>query len=197
MSPQIRQARPEDRAALFSICLLTADAGGDGSALYSDPDYPGLIWSVPYLEFEPEHAFVLDDGGAIMGYVVGTKNTRAFEQQLDADWWPVLAEKYAGRDAVAKNDGSVLEYIRHPKHAKTPLADDYPAHLHINLLPAAQTGGWGRKMIEAELASLKDAGAKALHLGLSLTNDRAFGFYKHIGLSEIGRDDAIWMGKTL
>jgi hypothetical protein len=82
MSPQIRQARPEDRAALFSICLLTADAGGDGSALYSDPDYPGLIWSVPYLEFEPEHAFVLDDGGAIMGYVVGTKNTRAFEQQL-------------------------------------------------------------------------------------------------------------------
>ena len=197
MSLQIRQARPEDRAALFSICLLTADAGGDGSDLYSDPDYPGLIWSVPYLEFEPEHAFVLDDGGTIMGYVVGTKNTRMFEQQLDTNWWPVLAEKYARREAVAKNDARILEYIRNPRHAKAPLADDYPAHLHINLLPAAQTGGWGRKMIEAELTSLKDAGAKALHLGLSLTNDRAYGFYKHIGLSEIGRDDAIWMGKAL
>lgn len=196
MSPQIRQARPDDRAALFSICLLTADSGGDASALYSDPDYPGLIWSVPYLEFEPEHAFVLDDDGTITGYVVGARDTKAFESRLDAQWWPMLADKYAGREAVAKFDSKVLDYIRRPNHAKASLCEDYPAHLHINLLPAAQSGGWGRKMIETELNSLRAAGAKGMHLGLSLTNDRAYGFYKHIGLSEIGRDEAIWMGKV-
>ena len=197
MSPQIRQARPEDRAALFSICLLTADAGGDASTLYSDPDYPGLIWSVPYLEFEPEHAFVLDDNGTITGYVVGARDTRAFERQLDAHWWPKLAQKYADRKGTAKFDSKVLDHIRQPSHARAALCDEYPAHLHINLLPPAQSGGWGRKLIEAELNSLRNAGAKALHLGLSLTNDRAYGFYKHIGLTEIGRDDAIWMGIRL
>lgn len=197
MSPRIRQARPEDRAALFSICLLTADGGGDASALYSDPDFPGLVWSVPYLEFAPDHAFVLEDDGAILGYVVGTADTQAFERRLDADWWPILADRYAGREASAKLDNNVLGRIRQPKHGDASLSDRYPAHLHINLLPPAQSGGWGRKMIETELDSLRKAGAKAMHLGLSLTNDRAHGFYKHIGLSEIGRDEAIWMGKTL
>jgi ribosomal protein S18 acetylase RimI-like enzyme len=197
MSPQIRQARPEDRAALFSICLWTADGGADASALYSDPDYPGLVWSVPYLDFAPEHAFVLEDGGAIMGYVVGTADTQAFERRLDADWWPMLAGKYEGREAASKHDKNVLDRIRQPKHGNALLSDRYPAHLHINLVPPAQSGGWGRKMIEAELSSLRNAGAKAMHLGLSLSNDRAYGFYKHIGLSEIGRDEAIWMGMDL
>lgn len=197
MSPKIRQARPDDRAALFSICLLTANAGADASDLYSDPDYPGLVWSVPYLDFAPDHAFVLDDGGAIMGYVVGTTDSQAFERRLDADWWPVLAEKYAGRGATAKLDRNVLDHIRQPKHGNASLFDRYPAHLHINLLPPAQSGGWGRKMIETELDSLREAGAKGMHLGLSLTNDRAYGFYKHIGLNEIARDEAIWMGRLL
>lgn len=197
MSPQIRQARPEDRSALFSICLLTANAGADASALYSDPDYPGLIWSVPYLDFAPEHAFLLEDEGIVIGYVVGAKDTQAFERQLDSGWWPTLAERYAGREATGKLDKNVLDRIRQPVHGKASLSDRYPAHLHINLLPQAQSGGWGRKMIETELDSLRKAGAKAMHLGLSLTNDRAYGFYKHIGFREVGRDEAIWMGIDL
>ena len=179
MSPQIRQARPEDRAALFSICLLTGDAGADASALYSDPDYPGLVWSVPYLDFAPDHAFVLED------------------RQNFPQLGHIKAEKYAGREAATKQDKNVLDRIRRPKHGNASLSGSYPAHLHINLLPPAQSGGWGRRLIETELDSLRKAGAKAMHLGLSLTNDRAYGFYKHIGLDEIGRDEAIWMGITL
>jgi ribosomal protein S18 acetylase RimI-like enzyme len=197
MSLQIRPARPQDRQALFSICLLTADAGADATALYSDPELPGLVWSVPYLDFAPEHAFVLADGDAVLGYVVGAADTEAFEQKLDREWWPVLARKYAGRESRAKFDDNVLSRIKQPKHADPELARAYPGHLHINLLPQAQSGGWGRKMIETELESLRRAGAPAMHLGLSLTNDRAYGFYKHLGLSEIGRGEAIWMGKTL
>ena len=197
MSLHIRAARPEDRQALFSICLLTANAGTDGTALYSDPDFPGLVWSVPYLEFSPQHAFVLADGEDVVGYVVGAADTIAFEQRLDAEWWPALREKYAGREAQAKFDDVVLSRIRQPKHSDAALSQSYPAHLHINLLPPAQSGGWGRKMIETELESLRQAGAPAVHLGVSLTNDRAYGFYKHIGLEDIARGEAIWMGKSL
>ncbi|KKB77126.1 acetyltransferase [Devosia soli] len=197
MSLEIRPARPEDRNALFSICVLTANAGTDATALYSDPDYPGLVWSVPYLDFAPDHAFVLADGADVLGYVVGTPDTKAFEEQLDKDWWPMLASKYAERKAEAKFDDVVLSRIRQPRHSDPTISKSHPAHLHINLLPPAQSGGWGRKLIETELASLRDAGAPAMHLGLSLTNDRAYGFYKHIGLEEIGRGEAIWMGKTL
>lgn len=197
MSLQIRPAEQRDRDALFSICLWTADAGADGSSLYSKPEYPGLVWSVPYLDFAPEHAFVLDDGERVLGYIVGTPDTPAFESRLDRDWWPVLAEKYRGVEPQAPSDAGVLDRIRAPKHTSSELSSAYPAHLHINLLPPAQSGGWGRKLIETELASLRRAGAPAMHLGLSLANDRAYGFYRHIGLTEIGRGDAIWMGCRL
>ena len=197
MPMTVRQALPSDRADLFRICLLTADSGMDASALYSDPDYPGLVWSVPYLDFAPEHAFVLDADGDVLGYIVGTSDTEAFESRLDAEWWPKLAEEYAGREASAKLDPMVLDRIRAPQHSDSAIARDYPAHLHINLLPPAQSGGWGRRLIETELASLKAAGAPAVHLGVSLRNDRAMGFYRHVGFSEIGRGSAVWFGKAL
>lgn len=194
MSPIIRPARPEDRDALSSICLLTADTGQDASHLYSDPDYPGLVWSVPYLLFAPEHAFVLENEGKVVGYVVGTADSEAFDRELDEKWWPELAKVYAGREATAKLDDNVLGRIKTPPKSDASITRDYPAHMHINLLPEVQSGGWGRKMIEAEMASLKAAGAPAMHLGLGLRNERALGFYQRIGLTELRRDEAIWMG---
>ena len=73
----IRQARPTDSAALFEICLKTADSGTDASALYSDPRLPGFIWSGPYGALEPEFAFILADGDEDFGYVVATRDTAA------------------------------------------------------------------------------------------------------------------------
>ena len=197
MPPHIRPARPADRAALFNICLLTADSGTDASALFSDPDYPGLVWSVPYLDFEPDHAFVVDDDGAVVGYIVGTPDTKAFEAKLDAEWWPKLAERYAARTATAPFDAKVLDRLATPPHSHPGVVATHPAHLHINLLPPAQSGGWGRKLIEAELASLRQAGARAVHLGVSPTNARAIGFYHHLGFKEIERSEGLHLGKPL
>ena len=194
MTPVIRPARPDDRAALSEICLLTADTGQDASALYSDRDYPGLVWSVPYLLFAPEHAFVLENEGKVVGYVVGAADTHAFEAQLDRDWWPKLAEQYAGRRPTANLDSNVLDKLAQPPKSDPAIVADYPAHMHINLLPEVQSGGWGRKMIETEMDSLRAAGVRGMHLGLGLRNERAFGFYQRVGLKELRRDDAIWMG---
>ena len=197
MPPHIRPARPADRAALFNICLLTADSGTDASALFSDPDYPGLVWSVPYLDFEPDHAFVVDDDGAVVGYIVGTPDTKAFEAKLDAEWWPKLAERYATRTATAPFDAKVLDRLATPPHSHPGVVATHPAHLHINQHPPAQSGGWGRKLIEAELASLRQAGARAVHLGVSPTNARAIGFYHHLGFEEIERSTGLHLGKPL
>jgi ribosomal protein S18 acetylase RimI-like enzyme len=193
----IRQARDSDRADLFRICLLTADSGADASELYSDPHYPGLVWSVPYLDFAPEHAFVLDGGDEVLGYVVGASDTEAFEARLESAWWPKLAETYSRAQPTAQLDAMVLERIRRPQGSDPAIVRDYPAHLHINLLPPAQSGGWGRRLIEAELASLRAAGAPGVHLGVSLRNERAMGFYRHVGFSEIGRGGAVWFGREL
>lgn len=195
--PYIRPARRQDREALFSICLRTADAGEDASALYSDPDYPGQVWAVPYLEFAPEHCFVVDEGGVAVGFVVGTPDTNTYERRLDEQWWPTLRQQYADRRPMAELDPMVLDRIAIPRHSAPDLVASFPAHLHINLLPHVQSGGWGRKLIEAELDSLRRAGAPAVHLGVSPINDRAIGFYRHVGFKQIARNDGLWFGMVL
>lgn len=197
MTLRIRNAEAGDRDALFEICLRTARAGTDGSADYSDPRYPGLVWSVPYLELEPAHAFVLADDERPVGYVVGAEDTPAFEALLEHRWWPNLRSRYAERAPQAPSDAGVLERIRAPVRTDRALAARFPAHLHINILPEAQGGGWGRRLIETELAALRAAGASAVHLGVSLANERAMSFYRHVGFAEVRRDDSVIFGKAL
>ncbi|WP_336755956.1 GNAT family N-acetyltransferase [Pantoea sp. USHLN298] len=193
----IRPATPADYPALYRICLETADAGGDARALYSDPDYPGQRFAVPYARFAPDFAFVLESAGEVVGYVVAAPDTRAFEAQLETQWWPLLQQHYQQRRADAPLDDKILDAIRHPDRAADALVTQWPAHLHINLLPAAQKGGWGRKMIEHELAALRAAGVSGVHLGVSLQNEQVCAFYQRMGFTPIMRSNAIYMGQLL
>lgn len=197
MAYTIRRAKEDDRDDLFRICLLTADAGQDGSALYSDPVYPGLVWAVPYLELEPDFAFVLADGPAVLGYIVGTPDSEKFDDKLARKWWPELKRRYGTRTARAPSDPAVLDRIATPPQADHAVTAHYPAHLHINLLPPAQSGGWGRKLIETMLDAMRAAGVPAVHLGVSPTNDRAIGFYKHLGFAPVPTKEGVVLGKTL
>lgn len=193
----IRPATPADFPALYRICLETADAGGDARALYSDPEYPGQRFAVPYARFAPDFAFVLAREGEVQGYVVAAPDTRAFEARLAAEWWPELQASYRDRHASAPLDSKILDAIRHPDQAAESLVTQWPAHLHINLLPAAQKGGWGRRMIEHELAALRAVGVTGVHLGVSLQNEQVCAFYQRMGFTPILRSNAIYMGQLL
>ncbi|ASW10281.1 MULTISPECIES: GNAT family N-acetyltransferase [unclassified Rhizobium] len=185
----IRPATEDDVDALFHICLVTADAGADASALYSNPRLPGYVWAVPYLKFAPEFAFVLARHDRVVGYVVGTPDTASFDKALGRDWWPPVRREIADLIPSTEKDADVLERIANP-HSGTPgLEETYPAHLHINILPEAQSGGWGRLMIETMLDKLSSHGVPAVHLGVSPANERAKGFYRHLGFEELRHGD--------
>jgi ribosomal protein S18 acetylase RimI-like enzyme len=68
-------------------------------------------------------------------------------------------------------------------------ARDYPAHFHIDLLPEAQSHGFGRQLIEQFCDSAKASGAGGVHLGVARRNTNAIGFYRHLGFREIAPDD--------
>ncbi|MEO8881847.1 MAG: GNAT family N-acetyltransferase, partial [Devosia sp.] len=138
------------------------------------------------------------DGGVAVGFVVGAADSLAYEQKLAESWWPNLQIEYAGRKNELPLDSKVLDYIRNPAPAESEFFDRYPAHLHINLLPPAQSGGWGRKLIEAEIESLRRSGVPGVHLGVSSTNYRAIGFYEHVGFTRLAEGDGgIWYGMIL
>ena len=173
---RIRSAIPADLDALYEICLLTADSGVDASALYSDRKLPGYVWAAPYGALEPDFAFLLTDGERRLGYCIGVPDTAAFEDRLDREWWPKVRAELAGFKPTARYDEMVLGKINTPERHDPEQLVDYPAHLHINLLPEVQSGGWGRRLIEPELDALRKSAAKGVKLGVSKTTVRAKGY---------------------
>ncbi|MCU1535968.1 MAG: hypothetical protein JWP82_319 [Humibacillus sp.] len=194
MSSPLRPYEPRDRDALYDVCLRTADGGGDATALYDDPRLLGDVWVGPYVTFEPELALVLDDGSGPGGYVLGALDTRAFEARCAREWWPALRRAHpldgAGRvegGGMAEDgpDARAVALLHRPPISPDSVVRSHPSHLHIDLLPQWQGGGWGRRLIAELLQRLSAAGSPGVHLGVSADNVRARGFYAHLGFTEL------------
>jgi len=199
---EIRAYRPADHDAVYDVCVRTAAAGGDARGLYLDDDLMPDVFAGPYVELAPELAFVLDDGGTAVGYVVGCADTVAFAAAFRERWLPAVAGKYPSRDEVAavhEDSAWLVAALHDPDRMVIPELAEYPAHLHIDLLPPYQGGGHGRALIETFLAAAAREGAAAVHLGVDPSNTRALGFYAHLGFRPIDitsrKVSAVFLGR--
>ena len=180
--PHIRPFRPGDEPALSEICLRTADAGADATGVFEDDDIWAAVFVLPYVARHPELAFVVEsDGGTPVGYIVGTPDTRAFEDWFATEWWPRFAQRWPKPETeVTRQDGTLI-YAYGRRAGAEPYGDEHPAHLHIDLLPEAQGQGWGRRLIETFTAALRERGVTGLHLVASAENTGALAFYTRLG----------------
>jgi ribosomal protein S18 acetylase RimI-like enzyme len=184
--PVIRPYRESDLLAVYDICLRTADAGGDARGKYRSDDLMPDLFAGPYVFLEPELAFVLDAGGQAVGYVLGTVDTASFVRAYRERWIPRLAGRYPPlADPLGTPDDEMIALHHNPERMLLPELADYPAHLHIDLLPGYQGAGHGRALIENFVTALAEAGCSAGHLGALTENARALGFYRRIGFHPI------------
>jgi ribosomal protein S18 acetylase RimI-like enzyme len=186
-----------DRDAIYDVCLRTGDAGRDATELYTDRRLFSDIWAGPYLVRRPHLAFVVEGDAGVDGYVVGADDTAAFESECEAHWWPVLRAQYpdppGGR--VLTPDERLHRHVHHPPVAPPEVLDEFPAHLHVNLLPRAQGRGAGRRLLETLFDAL--AGVAGIHLGVATENERAAAFYSHLGFFPVGPPPAPGAGRLL
>lgn len=187
---EIRPFRAGDLDTIYDICLKTGDAGADATALYRDPRLLGHVYAGPYGALASESAFLAQDADGAGGYVFGPADTRAFEERLEAQWWPALRERYPDPPAPATPDERMQHLIHHPPRMARRIVDAYPAHLHIDLLPRLQGQGLGRRMIDTWLGRVAEMGARGAHLSVGGRNARAVRFYRAYGFHEVERFDA-------
>ena len=200
---KIRKATPNDREAAYWVCLKTGDHGAAGEALFADAlDALGRIYVGPYLEFEPELAVVLEDSEGVCGYCLGAMDSRQLYDRYEQEWRPRLAKRYSSPSG-APSRWSPLEQVYHLYHQPDYYCpepyDQYPSHLHIDLVPRAQGRGLGRRMVDKVISVIEANGSPGVHLGMSAQNDRAYGFYLKLGFEELapdgsGENQAIYLG---
>jgi GNAT superfamily N-acetyltransferase len=202
----IRKARPGDAPGAYRVCLATGNHGEDAEALYrDDPDALGRIFVGPYVAFEPELSLILEDDRSICGYALGALDSHAFYARYENEWRPRLAAAFLPPSGDPHR-WTPVQRIHHLYHqpdyfCPEPYAS-YPSHLHIDLLPHAQGRGYGRRMIEQVLQTMRRRGSPGAHLGVSALNSRARAFYTHLGFRELtrtgsGEDCCVYMGMTL
>lgn len=186
MNPVIRPYRPGDRAALYDVCVRTAHLGGDSRDIYPDHELVPSVFAGPYLHLEPDLAFVLDNGERAVGYIVGTADTATFVAKYRTLWLPTLGARYPAPKGPPDTPADTIVALMHnPERMVRGELDAYPAHLHIDLLPAYQRQGHGRALMRTFLSALHRRRVPAVHLTMATANVAARAFYDRVGFHEI------------
>jgi ribosomal protein S18 acetylase RimI-like enzyme len=170
--------------------------------MFDDPQILGHVFAAPYALFEPSLAFVAEDEAGVGGYIVGALDSRAFEERLEADWWPALRDRYpAPPSELAPDqwtpDQRTAAFIHVPVTLPDELAEHYPSHLHINLVPRLQSQGLGRQLMNTLIRALREQGSVGVHFFVWPANQRAVGFYRYLGFTVISAEGGVIFGMDL
>ena len=186
----IRRAVLSDIPYLYEICLKTGENGKDASDLYFDQYLLGQYYAAPYLVFPAGICFVVESERRPQGYIIAAPDTAAFSQWMEEQWLPPLRKRYEKPFPAAlirsEKEGKIIELLHNcqfPIEKDAPWSADYPAHLHIDLLPSLQGKGMGRTLMDTLFTELKHQGVPGLHLGVGASNAGAVAFYRKIGFS--------------
>ncbi|WP_285043459.1 GNAT family N-acetyltransferase [Plantibacter sp. LMC-P-059a] len=198
---EIRAYRPTDRSAVATICTRTGDSGADATGHFSTDELLPDVYALPYVDHEPELALLVDAGAGPIGYILGTADTAAFDRWFVERWWPTVVGKYeaaASSGAASEQERGIVRSATERIGLAPELLAQYPAHLHIDLLPETQGMGLGRRLIDAFCGLLAERGVPGVHLGVGVSNTGAQRFYERTGFTRVDGDPgAVWYAKAL
>lgn len=207
---EIRNVCYSDIPHLFEICLKTGDNGKDASSLFNDPFLLGHYYAAPYGLFSCDFSFVVVDKetGLPSGYIIGCKDTQEFYKKRKEYLTPLKNYVQESKNNKSETEKDLKNTILSAIETRQEnLTDDdseafwckeYPAHLHIDLLPVLQGCGLGHKMMQTFLENLRSKGIKGVHLGVGGENKKACAFYQREGFSVLKQTDwGFWLGMKL
>ncbi len=183
-SIEIRGYKENEHKQIQDICIAVVD-----EAFLGQPDMEEKVlvsYCNYYIEKEPNNCFVAVDGEKVAGYILCAEDTTKWVENFKKDY----IDK-------AKNE-ELKKYYEGTTEIPLKYANEYPAHLHIDLLPEYQRLGLGHKLMNALIEHLKSKGNKGLMLVVGSDNEKGVNFYKKFGFSVLeDLQGAIVMGIKL
>ncbi|HUY01531.1 MAG TPA: GNAT family N-acetyltransferase [Candidatus Deferrimicrobium sp.] len=188
----IRRCRKSDQEGVTNVCYHTGYMGEDAIGHFSDIKLFGLLFCLYYPRYEPEHCWVAEDKGKIVGYILGSPNTARQEKLFLAKiGWRILVRAFLITPLFYSQDFKlILYFIRLPRSSppNQEIHDKYPAHLHIDILEAYQHKGIGTQLMTRFEDHMRKLKVQGIHLGTSEGNYKAVPFYKKLGYKIIHID---------
>ena len=187
----VRKYLTQDESAIQSITYQTGFKGQDlaGRDYFDDQRLWFMIFIYYYVRYEPEHCFVVVDAGTHypIGFICGTPDTHTQTQRFQRKVIPrIIARAFIYTSwRYPRTFRNLLKMasmrdVQDPE-AEAEIADQFPGHLHINLLPDYHRLGLGSQLITTFENHLRTLGVPGLHLGTTNHNHKAVPFYKKHG----------------
>ncbi len=167
----IRPYESKDKENVRFVCL---NSEGPCKSSKRGINFGLAVYCDYYIEKEPHNCFVAaDESDKAVGYIICAEDFDKF--------YPVFLDEYYTRIKkweFKRRRSALRSVIPHEKYK-----EEYPAHLHIDVLPEYQRMGLGHKMTDALLAHLKEKGVKGLMLTTWIKNEKGRGFYDKYGFT--------------
>ncbi len=153
-----------------------------------------------YTDEEPESAIVVvDKSNEVHGYLLGCKDTeQPYKKGLDPDsiyihdgWakFNIVRPGTAGFVVRSTVDGIMDLVTRKQSPSALQIHDpEYPAHLHVDLLPEARGQGIGRHLVWLWLKHLQALEVPGCHLQTVVENPGAVEFFTKQGFEQVKPD---------
>jgi GNAT superfamily N-acetyltransferase len=184
----IRECCIGDLDGVSEVCCRCGYGGEDiaESGAFDDRRLFAMLFSHYYVRYESHTSFVAvpaSNPGKVLGYVLGCPDTARYERLFFRRMIPRIATRVFFF-TWWRYPRTVAELLRWahgvPWREANPAGDDYPAHLHIDLLPEFQRKGIGGRLLDTLESRFRALRVPGIHLVTSSTHQKALPFYaKH------------------
>ncbi|MEW9053760.1 MAG: N-acetyltransferase [Neobacillus sp.] len=181
----IRLFKEKDREKVEQICIATGSELAKKNVLLQEALL--TVFCRYYIEQEQGNCFVaVNEQDEAVGYVFCAKDFHTWEQQFNRIYL---------KDS---NNKMVVSIGQATIYGLGSFAEEYPAHLHINIHPEFQGKGLGTKLIDALKLHLIECEVKGLMLCVGNDNEKGKNFYRKYGFTELKQEEKeVFMGYKL
>lgn len=182
----IRPYRPSDREGVRRVCFETGYMGDPVAWQWRDRESFADLFCGWYTDHAADDALVVaDEQDEVAGYLLGCRDSRQVSGPGRMAARHLLGRGLLVRPGTAPVLWRTLADVgRAAAHRDLPgevIDDRWPAHLHIDLLPAARGRGVGRELMTRWLDALRADGIAGCHLTTWAENDDAIAFFTAMG----------------
>ena len=188
----VRRFESRDRAQVRHVCHVTGYMGEPVDWMWRDVESFADLFTSYYTDAEPQSALVAELDGVVAGYLLGCIDSRRA-------WNPatIFGRHFVRRGigfrpgtagVVWRSFGDIIVDALRRRLPPVSLYDaDWPAHLHIDLLPPLRGRGVGAALLRRWIDELETTGVPGCYLETLGENRGAIAFFESMGFHRHGR----------